>query len=668
MPSPTEALLDQQAAHINLVIDVISRQQQDTIRTMAAQAAGISTALAKVLSSIISGMVGMAGMIPADLSTLFLGMVTNIIGWVTSEADRILKEITSWKEWLLEKITAIPDTISSFIDSAVENIKKKVGEIASPIIMTIVTNFQWLWDWVSKKIGDVSDDISSFGDTLSKGISKLSTELYDWFNKNVIAPITTLYDSFLVKIFDFGSWVNKLMDAIASWVTRDIPGGSPWWQTALDSFTAWLLPGYTPETGLTYVTASGLVYAVFQFPFKVIGWILGFLASIFIPVIVEAAKPLAASLIQIFTSFVSKIIESAERMGPITPGSVYNVQAELNAVGTTVISGLIAMTIGGELTVLGSKVGLGNVSAMIYDLTNYKALTGAFISTLAFAAISTPLRYYYLDKFRPKLPNIREASTFYEKDIISKAEFFTLLGYEGFPNSWHEKFAAAAYRPVSLYTLASLANTGVYDEALFADNLRDWGLQPKWRPLLLAMYRNKSLETTKGLMSSVAITRYKEGLTNEEGFSSELQALRFTDKEIPLLLTGAKLSYATDYTLDLISAYTAAVNKGAISPDEYRDNLIALGLVRERVTGYVLKAQVYLYQAKKPTTVKPPVPEYETEPGKLEVDTLRRRRRKGIITSKEEIAALRELEMDADYAKAIADNDDARLTEKPAAE
>jgi hypothetical protein len=64
------------------------------------------------------------------------------------------------------------------------------------------------------------------------------------------------------------------------------------------------------------------------------------------------------------------------------------------------------------------------------------------------------------------------------------------------------------------------------------------------------------------------------------------------------------------------------------------------------------------------TEVGPPKPLYETDAGKITVDTIRRQRRKDLITRDDEVAGLLELEMTELYATAIADNDDARLAEK----
>ena len=58
---------------------------------------------------------------------------------------------------------------------------------------------------------------------------------------------------------------------------------------------------------------------------------------------------------------------------------------------------------------------------------------------------------------------------------------------------------------------------------------------------------------------------------------------------------------------------------------------------------------------------------YETEAGKVEVDTIRRSTRSRQMSAIDELAALKALEMPIDLAQAIVDNDSLRLVKQAAA-
>lgn len=173
-----------------------------------------------------------------------------------------------------------------------------------------------------------------------------------------------------------------------------------------------------------------------------------------------------------------------------------------------------------------------------------------------------------------------------------------------------------------------------------------------------------AVESVRTGRIGVARTRFKEGFTTEEQFIEELKLLRVSDVELDLELASARLDYATDYIRDLIAVYRDAVRKGHISIDQYRDRLIELGLVPERAVGYMLREIARLKPEEVPTVIAPPKPYYETDAGKVEVDTIRRSRRKLVISRDQEIAALLETGMPISQATAIANNDDIRLAEK----
>jgi len=180
----------------------------------------------------------------------------------------------------------------------------------------------------------------------------------------------------------------------------------------------------------------------------------------------------------------------------------------------------------------------------------------------------------------------------------------------------------------------------------------------------LALISADKVESVRSGRIGVARTRFREGFTTEEQFMDELKLLRVSDEELELELAAAELDYATDYLRDLIAAYRDAVRKGHISIDQYRDRLTELGVVPERAAGYMLREVARLKPEEVATVIAPPKPYYETDAGKIQVDTIRRRRRKLLISRDQEIAALLETGMPIDQATAAANNDDVRLAEK----
>ncbi|MBA7711498.1 hypothetical protein ES703_120464 [subsurface metagenome] len=184
----------------------------------------------------------------------------------------------------------------------------------------------------------------------------------------------------------------------------------------------------------------------------------------------------------------------------------------------------------------------------------------------------------------------------------------------------------------------------------------------------LQRLRADKTEELRGMFGSVARARFKEGLTTEDQYASELRILNYPEEDIPRYLAGGRLEYALDLFRDLLGAWRDAVRKGNIGIDVYGQRLSELGLVPERVATYMLREVARLKPGETPGVIAPPKPFFETDAGKLEVDTVRRARRKLLISRDREIAALLELGMPVYQAEAAADNDDIRLAEKAAEE
>ncbi len=97
-----------------------------------------------------------------------------------------------------------------------------------------------------------------------------------------------------------------------------------------------------------------------------------------------------------------------------------------------------------------------------------------------------------------------------------------------------------------------------------------------------------------------------------------------------------------------------------ITREQEIGQLVALGKELSYATAIADNDDVALATAGAPPAAAP-VAAYETEAGKVEVDTIRRIRRSGQSTPDEELAALKALDMPAALAQAIVDNDTLRV-------
>ncbi len=122
-----------------------------------------------------------------------------------------------------------------------------------------------------------------------------------------------------------------------------------------------------------------------------------------------------------------------------------------------------------------------------------------------------------------------------------------------------------------------------------------------------------------------------------------------------------KLEYQTDDGKVKVATIRLSRRQRRISRDEEIVELMDLEMSTELAIAYADEDDLRL------AAVKPPVPVvvvllYQTELGKVNVDTFRRARRDRLITRDEELVLLTDLDVPTDLAIAYADNDELRLT------
>jgi hypothetical protein len=620
----------------------------------------ISTAVTWIQTKLLDAWYWVSSKIPAAIEWIKVKLDT-VWSWVTTAIPHTLSLIGSSVSAVMTKVQAIPAAIVSAADNVIRSMTRVLGSFFDPICDSLNSIFRgtrallpealaanspevrnWVLSWwptgtplwtyvqaavkfvvmLPKLIADhfgrglaiiFGENTAGWGDRIQGDITKITdtTEgLPQFINNNVATPILggikELWDKLtgiLKAAFDL------IWDALKKFFTEILPG---WFRTLWDAL----------HTAVSWVWD------------KVSG-VAGF--------------------------FLDEVLKLVGIHSPITPEGGLGTLKGMVKIGLALAGGLGLMTVAGNLVHPLHSLGLEHISAMVYDMTNYRALIGAGIGVIAACAIRIPLTHYFNEILRPNIPSERDVSEMYNRELIDKKLYFQYLGYRGYPTLWHEPLARITETPIRYFTLAAIAKAGYYDQSFFEAQLVRGGYDPETRTALHRMLQGTYTENLKGMMSGTAIKRYKEGMSSKAQFQAELKLLGYTDQQFPQYLAAADLEYATDYIGDLISAFRDAAAKGQISLDDFRSKLGALGVVPQRIEAYVLRIRARLDPAGPLKPIGPPKPEYQTEAGQVKVDTLRRQRQKELITRDQEIAGVQALGGPIEYATAIADNDDARL-------
>ena len=646
------------------------------------------------------------------LISQFWSIVNPIRDAVSSVLGVVLAPISTALGWVKDKLLDAWHWVTSVIPTAIETVRVKVVDIWSWVTTAIPNSLTWIRDHVSSIITDVAKIpgwISSAASSVINSVTGTLKSFLDPILSRINGAFTSARSAIGPALSGFGKTVTGIIDSI--WP----PGLSLWDhismgikfliylpKMALEALTTVFMTdiGMSPtqsvkqlqddvkvvkdtsqslpafiETNVADPILDGIKFLfeklaeILKAAFDLVWKGLTEFFTVILPGIFRtlwdglhtAVSWVWDKVSGVADFFLDEVVKLVSIHSPITPEGGMGTLKGMVKVGLAMASGLGIMTLLGNLVHPIHSLGLEHISAMIYDMTNYKLLIGAGMGVIAACAIRIPLTHYFNDILRPNLPSERDVSEMFNRELIDRGTFNQLMAYRGYPDQWHEPLARITETPVRYFTLAAIAKAGFYDQVFFEAQLVRGGYGPDTRAALMRMFQGTYSEVIKGLMSGTAIKRYKEGMSTKAQFQAELKLLGYTDQQFPQYLAAADLDYAYDYLTDMISAYKAAAAKGQISLDDFRGALRGLGIVPDRIEAYVLRLRAQLDPAGPLKPIGPPKAEYETDAGKLKVDTLRRKRQSQLITRDQEVAGLQGLGMPVDYATAVADNEDVRL-------
>jgi hypothetical protein len=365
-----------------------------------------------------------------------------------------------------------------------------------------------------------------------------------------------------------------------------------------------------------------------------------------------ATGQLQALIDKLVSPAISKIMDWAEGMGPVSPSTGREMITGVTRLATFTVSGLAAMTLAGEALSPLKHIGLGHISAVLYDLINYKTLTAAFMGVLAFVYIRTPLTYYYNKIARPNIPDERTLQGILGDYEITPDEYVQWMQFHGYTDEWSRKMIDQAYRPLTPYMLRSLAEAGLLPEDVLDRELHHAGYREEVIPIIKQMMDNLASGALVAVSASTAMTRFQEGFDDEAALRHNLRTLGVADKMLDRYVFASNLKYLYDYQSDLKAYYIDAYHRRDIEEPELRSELTLAGLSTDRLD-LVVNAQK-IKRLAIPKVV-------ETAEDRIPLDTIRDKRAKNLITREEEISELVAIGKKLSVAIVMADNDDVKL-------
>ncbi len=636
------------------------------------------------------------------------------VGWIYDRIKPLIDQVWEWinsaaasvNAWVSASVNRVWEWLQSISAAIIQNISSTITQVwawLQDIIPTIVSNIQsistQIWSWISTGFESISTIIvsqfSTFISSLGQFVSDIGARvsaINDWFSNEFIDPFLDWLVQLPGKLYEgFKNFAVDQWQLIWSFWSRD------WnWLKLLTgmalAFAGGALLLSAPAIGAAVIGAvkwlGGVILSVWP---AIGGWLAGFFGNLgiwiqlyagafgswlagllpriggwfmahLIPLLgaggiitLEATGKLNTIIGNIVTPAIVGVFDWAESMGPVAPMAGRDMSLGITRLAEFTISGLAAMTLAGEFLSPLKHVGLGHISAILYDLINYKTLTAAFMGVLAFIYIKTPLTYYYNKVARPNIPDERSLAIMTEQRAISPAEYLENMQWWGYPDKWIDKLRDVVFRPMTPYMLRSLAEAGLLDDALLDHTLKQAGYDDFSIPYIKQMFHTLAAGSLTAVSTSTAMTRYQEGLDDEAALRKNLSALGVADSMLDRYVFASQLKYLYDYQSDLKTYYIDLYHRRDIEESELRSSLVNSGLSPERLDLVVAAQKIKRLAA--PKAAEPP----ELT---IQIDTIRDRRKKNLIDHDMEISQLIALGQEMPYAMALADNDDVALAEK----
>ncbi len=248
-----------------------------------------------------------------------------------------------------------------------------------------------------------------------------------------------------------------------------------------------------------------------------------------------------------------------------------------------------------------------------------------------------------------ELPGVTQGYDMLHRKLIEPDELDKLLKARDIMPFWREKLIGLSYDLPNRIELRMMARYGLIDKSKLIEILLKGGVDPQYVDLIADM------NIAVGLITDLR-TRYANGYITADDIKKELQTAGLSPdiqnrlyQYIVKVEKPAKLKAGKDLAVaDIIKG----VNRGLMTVEEAIEYLKQLGYDEDEA---YFKLAIGVTEEK-----EAPMPEYV----KVNIDTVRRQRRKLIISHDEEVADLLGQGLTVELAMAYAINDDIRLAEK----
>ncbi len=221
-------------------------------------------------------------------------------------------------------------------------------------------------------------------------------------------------------------------------------------------------------------------------------------------------------------TLLSPVINSLKATAPTSPVLAVDVGDNINKVLSGAMNSLVGMTVISEMLSPLKQVGLGYLSAMLFDVAGYRPITGAILGAHVDGALARPMGYYTNQLYRSKVLDWQQARRAYIAGFMSKEQLQQHYAWAGLPEAYYDYLDFSAATDLRPAQLAQLAREGMYDHDFFDREFRHIGYDEVTREKLHVVYSKTQDQYAVEGVKVLARKAYKAGVMPEADFRALL--------------------------------------------------------------------------------------------------------------------------------------------------
>ena len=466
--------------------------------------------LKQFFSNMLSGIVNK---IKSVLSPLFdavknavLGVVNTIkssVEWVKNTVGNIWNKLKGLASEIYNKLKSAFDDVKSFFRNLITSVHDAINKVGTFMKDKLLDVYNFIKS-IPSHISDIYNKIKSYISNIVNSVKSALEKSIDF--------VKTKLESATHLLYDLGQNIIKLPETIWKGLEKIGSAIAKFFREHLESLAFWFS------------------HKIDDLASRIISSLFGHHSPSVIDKIYDAIKWVVDKFKGFFGMYHNAVIKPIIAGGVVSPSEAKDMADKViwKALETSLLVNAFSSAV--SVKVAGSGVDGKPLSDAIISILNPRALSNAWIGTLAEVSLERPLRYYYNWKFRTQIPYPKDAFLMWHRGYIPGELYVNTLKWHGYSDAWAKALTRLYEYYPSPYELVWMSRYVYLDPAWLDFCLEGWGFVKEFKAPYMVFYQRAGLKSYIDTCVREAKELYESGLISFEELQKKLTSFKFEFK------------------------------------------------------------------------------------------------------------------------------------------